>query len=191
MTSGQIANSRGRDEIADAIRTLAPADWVRLRKVAYRYARPEIGPEDLLQEAFTRALDGRTCPAHVDVVKFLAESMRSIANGEGEKIEHRLPVVSVVAKTGDLLPGAVKCPDPASNAEERLAAEEIAAHRRRDILAIFDDDPVAQLIVEGIMEGMSSEELRELSELDETAYDSKRKLIRRRIDKKYPEGWKP
>lgn len=191
MTSSQIAYSRSRDEIADAIRNLVPANWGRLKKVARHYARTEIGASDLLQEAFARALDGRTCPVHVDVVKFLAEAMRSIANGEGEKIEHRLPVVSIVAKTGDLLPSALKYSDPTPNAEERLAAEEIAALRRRDILAIFDDDPVAQLIVEGIMEGMSSEELRELSEIDVTAYDSKRKLIRRRIDKKYPEGWKP
>ena len=35
------------------------------------------------------------------------------------------------------------------------------------------------------------DEVRELTGLDKTAYDSKRKLIRRRIDKKYPEGFKP
>jgi len=191
VNSGQVAAHRNRDEIADAIRTLTSADWARLRKVANYYARPQIGPKDLLQEAFVRALDGRTCPAHVDVVKFLAEAMRSIADGESEKVEHRLPLVSIVAKTGEALPQAVNHPDPALSAEDWLIDEEEAGLLRRNILAIFDDDPVAQIIVEGMMEEMNAEELRELSGLDKTAYDSKRKLIRRRIDKQYPEGWKP
>ena len=46
-----------------------------------------------LQMAFTSALDedGRTCPANVDVVKFLAEAMRSIADGEVDKAKRRVP----------------------------------------------------------------------------------------------------
>lgn len=191
MTSGQVAAHRSRDEIANAIRNLRPVDLARLRKVSGYYARPQIGPKDLLQEAFARALDGRTCPAHVDVVKFLAEAMRSIANGESEKVEYQLPLVSIVTKTGEALPEATNCPDPALTAEERLISEEGAGRIRREVLAIFDDDPIAQLIVEGMMEEMNADELRELSDLNQTAYDSKRKLIRRRIDKRYPEGWKP
>jgi hypothetical protein len=58
------------------------------------------------------------------------------------------------------------------------------------ILNVFADDPTAQIIVEGIMEGMDGEELRALTELDDTAFGSKRRLIRRRIDKAFPKGWK-
>jgi hypothetical protein len=32
----------------------------------------------------------RNCPKHVDVVKFLVEAMRSIANGEGQKVENQV-----------------------------------------------------------------------------------------------------
>jgi hypothetical protein len=39
------------------------------------------------------------------------------------------------------------------------------------------------------MEDFTAEELRKLTELDETAYASKRRLIRRTIDNL--EGWKP
>ena len=39
-----------------------------------------------------------------------------------------------------------------------------------------------------MMEGIEGEELRELTDLDKTAYQSKRRLIRRRIDKKFPKG---
>ena len=55
----------------------------------------------------------------------------------------------------------------------------------RDVLALFDDDPQAQDILEGTMEDMTMEELRELTGLSQTAYDSKRRLIRRRIDRAY------
>jgi RNA polymerase sigma-70 factor (ECF subfamily) len=41
------------------------------------------------------------------------------------------------------------------------------------------------------MDGWSAEELRAYTGLDKTAYDSKRKLIRRRLNKAYSEGWKP
>jgi hypothetical protein len=40
------------------------------------------------------------------------------------------------------------------------------------------------------MEGYEGEELRALTDLDEISFASKRKLIRRRIDKHYPKGWK-
>jgi hypothetical protein len=42
-----------------------------------------------------------------------------------------------------------------------------------------------------MMEEMEGEELQELTELDATAYQSKRRLIRRRIDKTFPEGRMP
>ena len=57
------------------------------------------------------------------------------------------------------------------------------------LLSLFEDDEIAQLILEGMMEGIEGEELRELTDLDNTAYQSKRRLIRRRIDKKFPKGW--
>jgi hypothetical protein len=42
-----------------------------------------------------------------------------------------------------------------------------------------------------MMDDMAGEELRELTGLDKVAYDSKRKAIRRKIAKHYPNGWKP
>jgi hypothetical protein len=94
---------RNRDEIASAIRSLTPAQWARLRKVSLRYGRDHIAPDDLLQEALRRAIDndghGRNCPCDIDVVKFLAEAMRSIAHGEYEKMRNvpkLVPITTVV-----------------------------------------------------------------------------------------------
>lgn len=193
MNSGQAVTvaTRSRDEIAAAICSLSPADWARLKKVAHKFSagRP-IPPADLLQEALRRAVDGRVCPAHVDVVRFLATMMRGIAHDESEKVEHRLVLVPV-AKTGDLPQEALTRPDPTPNAEVRMISEEGAAEIRSALLALFDDDPHARDILEGTMEDMTAEELRDLTGLSQTAYDSKRRLIRRRIDKAYPQGWKP
>jgi DNA-directed RNA polymerase specialized sigma24 family protein len=177
-----------RGELADAISGLSDAEWGRLRKVAAAYARGRpIEADDLLQEAFRRALDGaRHCPAHVTVVKFLAEAMRSIAHAEKEKGDNQ-PVLVEIARHGDS--EAVDPPDSRLDPEQLSMSSEATGIVKAAMLALFDDDPIAQIILEGMMEEMEGEELRELTELDATAYQSKRKLIRRRIDKAFPVGW--
>lgn len=62
---------------------------------------------------------------------------------------------------------------------------------RREIIALFDDDLEAQTIAEGTMDGMEGEELRSCTGLDEKAFATKRRLVRRRIDKAFPKGRKP
>ena len=192
------------DEFACAIRDLSDADWIRLRKVAAIYARdPLIEPGDLLQEAFRRALDGRrTCPAHVYPVRFLAEAMRSIADGElekggarrrsnhgneGRKREAPPRLVPIANHGGDET--AIDPPDPGLNPEQRIGSDQEAAAMRACLISLFEDDEIAQVILEGMMEGIDGEELRDLTDLDKTAYQSKRRLIRRRILKRFPKGW--
>jgi DNA-directed RNA polymerase specialized sigma24 family protein len=194
VNTGPIAAFRSRDEIAAAIRSLTPTDLARLKMVARKYAfgRP-IEPDDLLQEVYLRALDSRACPVHVDVIKFLAEAMRSIAHGEAEKVEHKATFVPIAA-TGDSEDEACPLPDESDDAETQIIAAQraercVAVHAT--IIALFDDDSIAKLVLEGMMEGLTADDVRELTDLDKTAYDSKRKLIRRRIDKQYPEGWEP
>lgn len=192
MTAGYAAAVRTRDEIEDAIRALTHAQWARLKLVATKYAgRCLFGPDDLLQEAFLRALEGdRKCPAHVDVVKFLAEAMRSIANGEAEKSENQVTIISVVQPGGEQ-EGAVDPEAPGLSTEETVISAQSVMAIRHAMLALFSDNSQARDLIEGVMEDFSADELRELTGLDETAYASKRRLIRRTIDKHYPEGWKP
>ena len=191
MQSGRDKATRSRDEIAKAVRELSPAEWIRLRKSAAFWAagRP-IGAKDLLQEAFARAMDGRVCPADVGIVKFLAQTMRSIASGEGEKIENKLQRVSANASEA-VAQKVLNFRDPAAGAEQQIVSEETVADIRSAILALFDDDPAAQLIAEGLMDGNDGEELRAVCELDVTAYNSKRRLVRRRIETAFPKGWLP
>lgn len=193
MNSGTPA-FRSRDEIAVAIRAFTPPDLARLKMVARKYSsgRP-IEPDDLLQEAYVRALDSRTCPINVSVVKFLAEAMRSIAHGEAEKVEHKGTLVPINAPVGQQDEVSLVRHETDDAETQLIAAQQaekyIAVHA--EVVAVFDDDPIAKLVLEGVMEELTMEEMRDLTGLDKTAYDSKRKLIRRRVDKKFPGGWKP
>lgn len=173
---------KSQEQITQAIGGLSDADKVRLKKVSRRYARPAISAEDLLQEAFARALaGGRTCPVDVDIVRFLAEAMRSIAHGEQEKLRVEVMELDGIEETA--LP-------PTVDLGTEISREEQSKVVLGQILSLFEDDPEAQEIVEGITAGFTAAELRELTGLDQTAYNSKRRLIRRRIDRRFPEGWK-
>lgn len=188
MSVVKPAALRTPDELADAIQGLSDAEWNRLRKVAVAYARGRtMEPQDLLQESFRRALDGRrNCPTGVDAVKFLAEAMRSIADSEHKKGKDQPPLVPI-ANHG-AAESVADPPDPGPDPEQNAGSAEEAAAMKASLLTLFEDDETAQIILEGMMEGMQGEELRDLTELDKTAYESKRRLIRRRIDMKFPQG---
>lgn len=89
MTLGESAISHlSPSEVAEATRTLPESGWIRLRKIAGAFCRNKpLDAADLLQEAFVRLLGDRQCPRHIDVIRFLAETMRSIVSGaaKGQK----------------------------------------------------------------------------------------------------------
>ena len=113
--------------------------------------------------------------------------MRSIAHSEQEKANNKIAVVSV-SGTDEIADKAISVPDPSMSAEERMVQADESREVQQAILALFADDEIAEVIVEGMMDGLEGEELRELCGLDERAYASKRRLIRRRIDKSVSEG---
>jgi DNA-directed RNA polymerase specialized sigma24 family protein len=181
--------TRPPHEVREAIRTLSPASQARLRRTARMLCRHgTLDAQDLLQEAFVRALDGtRRCPQTVDVVRFLAESMRSIASDS-----YKALVRERMRRDSGANQVAEATPDSQSNLETDVIAsvEQECARIRASIVALFTDDPVGEMLVEGIMEEMDGEELKELVDLDSTGFASKRRLIRRRIDAAFPDGWK-
>jgi DNA-directed RNA polymerase specialized sigma24 family protein len=161
------AATLSRTEAAEAVRSLAVADKIALMKIARLYAgKTPYDHEDLLQEAICRVLGGaRLWPRNVPALSFLWGVVRSIA------WEWKTQLLDAEPEGAD--------PD----AEERRA---VAALDVVKIVALFDDDPVAQRIVRGMMEGARGQELQELSGLDRTDYESKRTKIRRRVEKLAP-----
>jgi DNA-directed RNA polymerase specialized sigma24 family protein len=179
-------------EVKRSISVLTAADWLRLHKVARALCREAaFEADDLLQEAFQRALDGtRHCTRTLDIVHFLTGVMRSIAS-DWRKARRRRPQMSLVTETGSLQDVVLQVCDNAPAADEALAVNEEAARLKAAILALFVDDGLAQRLLEGILDGLAGAQLRCLTGLSATEFASKRRLIRRRIDKAYPKDWTP
>jgi RNA polymerase sigma-70 factor (ECF subfamily) len=153
-----------RQEIAVAINTLSDADKTALMRIARLYARrTQYAHDDLVQEAVCRVLEGRrSWPREISGKVFLCGVMRSIA------WEWKDELLDTERDAGD------------EGAEERGTNARLDA---KMIVGQFNDDPIAQRIVVGMMEGMRGDELEEASGLTETDYQSKRKKIRRRLEK--------
>ena len=181
-----------RVEVKRSISALTAVDWLRLHKVARALCRDAaFQADDLLQEAFQRALDGtRQCARTLDIIPFLAGVMRSIAS-DWRKARKRRPEMSLVTATGRLQEVVLQVRDNRCVADEVLVSNEEAARLQQVIFALFADDAVAQRLLEGIMDGLAGAQLRSLTGLSETEFASKRRLIRRRIDKAYPRDWTP
>ena len=149
------------DEIRSAINTLPVGEKAALVKIARFYARKTpYEYEDLIHEAYCRALDleRRTWRRGVPALVFLAGVVRSIAS------EWKSGILNQEVDVGDAGAGA-------RGAIARMDALKI--------VALFDDDPVAQALVVGMMQGARGDELEQSTGLNRTEYESKRKGIRR------------
>jgi hypothetical protein len=151
-------------EIAQAIESLPVEHKTALIKAARVFGRRTVyGHEDLIQEAFMRVLDGRReWPRGLHVVPFLCGVMRSIA--WDWRVENRDEGVE----------------GEPTGSEEGHAIARLDAQR---VIDLFKDDPIAQKILIGMMDGARGEDLRELSGLTRTEYESKRTKIRRHLEK--------
>jgi hypothetical protein len=76
----------------------------------------------------------------------------------------------------------------AVNVDEIAGVNHAGAARidAQKILALFDDDPIAQKIFVAMLEGAKGEELRELSGLTPKDYETKRTKMRRRLERMSP-----
>lgn len=150
-------------EVIQLLGSIGDADKTALVRISKAYARKtHYDYEDLLQEATRRVLDTREWPRGMDALPFLAGVIRSVAwDWRKRAISDELNENSGGGQEG--------------GAEAKIEAMKI--------VALFDDDPIAQRLVIGMMEGVRGEELRNGSGLSNTEYESKRKKIRRRLEK--------
>jgi hypothetical protein len=164
LEQGPYAELYTAAEVFRAVNSLTAAQKTTLVKIAKAYAwKTRYGHDDLIQEALTRVLEGkRVWPRRLPPVVFLRGVMRSIASDWGpEGVDDSVDVDDI---------GYVN-----HSATVRIDV--------RKMLALFDDDPVAQKIFIAMLEGARGEELRELSGLSAKDYESKRTKMRRRLEK--------
>jgi DNA-directed RNA polymerase specialized sigma24 family protein len=165
-------------QTALALKFVTEMELLRLKTIARLHARglpPDIGWEDLLQEALTRVLTGaRRIPAGLAPVTFIAGVMRSLRSEHWKRFgaAHRRRHAS--GSHGSHSAG-LEVRDAAPDPERSLiAAEELQAIER-----LFADDPVALAIIDALGEGLAAEQMRVKLSLTKTEYDSARKRIRR------------
>jgi DNA-directed RNA polymerase specialized sigma24 family protein len=179
-------------EATERLQTLSQGDALQLRKASmYLSHGGARSPLDLRQEAFKRTLAGsRKCPRDIPIATFLFGVMRSIASAD-RKFLGRLPELSVVPKDDLAAAKTFEFADPRLSPEDLAIRDQEIIELKRRILDLFQDDLVAQTLAEGIMEGMEGKELKAFVGLSEKEFDTKRRFVRRRIDKAFPHGWKP
>jgi DNA-directed RNA polymerase specialized sigma24 family protein len=167
-------------ETALALQLVSEMDLLRLKTIARLHARglpPDVGWDDLLQEALTRVIVGsRRQPAGVTMVAFLAGVVRSLraehwrraVTGSSGRQELRLDQATDESRDLELRDSA---PDP-----ERalIAVQELDAIR-----TLFAGDSVALKIIAGLGEGLSAEQIRVAAGIGKTDYDSARRRMRR------------
>lgn len=126
-------------------------------------------PEDLVQEALFRAMDGaRICPAETDTVVFLRGVIRSLANTARKRGGSVRFVPLVDDPDSELF-------DPAEWATE--------IESQQAILALFGERTCGHLIVSLRLRGFRGQEIMDRTGLSRKELDTALRRIRRRLDR--------
>jgi DNA-directed RNA polymerase specialized sigma24 family protein len=166
-----------------ALRALDPSDLLLLRKKAeYRALGSGMEGEDLFQEAILRTLEEeRNCPTDVPLPVYLDNAMRSIADGERTKYVRERPSGIGQPQDGPVAAALDPAPSPSDAALARIDLAEVL----ESVQQIFENDPQAQAVVIGDMEGWSADEIKDLGGMDDKQYAAARKRVRRGLTGKF------
>lgn len=188
------------DEVRDALRNLSEPGHRRLAKAAHAFLRfyPELArqiePQELVHMAVEAALkpNGRKWPKHrVDIVKFFAEAMRSIAFDEARKLKggnRLIPETDLLPSDNDQPAGSVldALAEPTPGAEE-LRLEQEKEAKAQAALALFraqlaaGDKEISQ-ILELRLRGLSKAEIRRQLGLNDKVFWTADRRLNRRIE---------
>lgn len=167
-------------EFANAFSTLTVAERNELYGfadiIAWHYSH---GPDgrDLLHQAIEATLsERRRCPDDVDVVVYLKNVIRSIASNVAKyRRRERTAIYELAAGGHDQFAS-----DPSRYEEE---SETIIQKRRQRVLDMFAGEADAQRLMALLLQGYGGAELQDLLNLDDVAYASLRKKVRRRLNR--------
>lgn len=172
------------EEVEEALSNLSDEDFLRLELLAESLVSYSeiVSPEKLWKETVESALTlSRKWPTDVKFVIFFFNAMRSIADGYRKKQTRMFRLFD----NDDLNP------DSGSPEEQLLESEheKFVQARYQEIWELFSDDDMAEAILLGREDNMSPKEIQENFEISETQYASTLRRMRRKISKKYPQGW--
>jgi hypothetical protein len=182
-----------RADVDAAIEALSLADERRLERAASYYIKGLGGfargttAKDLLHEATAAIYIGAEDPktgrhwpkSEVSFVKFFVRTMESIVSHWAEAAEREDLDSETVAETedGETESRLSRIPDPAPLPDRELIAQEEV----RKIMALFDDDSEAWVILEARRLGMKGPEIIEEYGLSKPAFEAAYKRIRYKV----------
>ncbi len=191
------------DDLRQAIEALTKEDATRLKKAATYclFGTEYQNPMELLNEAFVRAMNaayggkGRTWKKSVPFMAFMVMTIKGIANDSHESPAQKMTVhmeamASEGATTEDAL-GALGHANPCV-VEQAIEIEENQERRERakaDADAIdthFANDDGVNWIIMGHKDGQTASEIREISGMGTTQYETARRRFRRGLEKLFP-----
>lgn len=185
MTEGDDpSRHRSPDDLRAFIQDMPDQDHARLIAVAARFAKTAdwTTAQDLLQGAFLSAISGdRRCPADVDPLVFLIGAMRSILSNERDK-DSRSDETDLEDERHQHLVVNLDTP------ERMLERLDAILELNDAITKEFDGDDRPFMVFEGRIEGMSRAEIRDMLEMDQTAFESLERRLRRLMNKHFPKS---
>lgn len=196
------------DEVRAAIAALSNVDRYRLHKAA-TCCLPGTeyqAPQELINEAVMRTMNaaagdrGRRWPKNVPFIAFMIKTIQGIANDSqesaGQKMTDRVEALAteavgveqVLAQAEHYHPDTLTQALELEDANER---EEEAKGIVGKIDAHFAGDEEVNWILMGLKDDLPAAEIRELSGMTQTEYETARRRFRRGLDKLFPEKRKP
>ena len=203
----EVAQSLDRmatpEEVGQAFEALPEEDLLRLWKAAsYCLLGSEYSdPDELINEVVFRTLNGdRHWPKNIPFMAYFIQTMKGLGNDSYHSVDQsRFKQLESIAPEGGSVDDALGKlehfhPDALTNAilvekdQERRERETAALTR---IEAHFADNDEVTWVFLGHKDGMTAAEIREVSGMTQTQYDSAMRRFRRGIEKVFSEKRKP
>jgi hypothetical protein len=200
---------KGREASLEDIRrefqALTAADWAKLDRYAQARIRiagisaPGRDACHLFMQAMNALETGRRrwYLDNVDLVKFLIDAMWSISSNWVRRKETtgyvQIPEADLVraSEEGEELESVLEqAQSQSASPEEQLIGNEIQTQEQlvEEIKELFKDKMLASLIIDGWTAGMKGQEIIEALNIDENQYRTATRLVRRRINARWPKG---
>lgn len=171
-------------EIESMLSKFSRADWVRARSLAAAACNgvPGWTPDDLLQEAMTKLLEGtRTCPIGIHPLVMLKNAMRSIASNE-RKHEDNSPIDADVAVAHfDHIPENDLRPLAHGNVSNTPYESAAARQTLQSLEQLVAGDDELGLLFLAWGEGLRGQEAMDAVGWDKAKYEAARKRLTRRL----------
>lgn len=187
------------EEIGEAVEGLTEAELGRIQRAAQYalFGTEYTDPQELLGEAVQRTLEGvgvktgRHWPKGVHFVAYLIRTIQSIADGSSDSINQSRTahLETMAGREGDselaLAHEGFASPDVVEQAIEVEETAERQARAAADsalIEAHFANDNEIQFLIMGDKDDMTPKDIRAVSGMDQTAYDTARRRFRRGLN---------